>query len=513
MSSFPKLIPVLLLFFVYSGRSLKAESESLEECSESWRQAAAIAPFVDDQTLLVIAMAWPETQLAECIETVSAMRPGIIETSGIRPILASLTRAGVREAYLIGSLAYLPEHTPLLVVPITGDTDVDKAIKALKDECEAAIVCRGSVIAGDTVTVVGAKNTEAFARPEIADAVEALENATFKILFLPTNDQVSILEAMLPRLPAEIGAPSIKTLTRGCRWAALGFHASPKRLQLVVKSADEQSAGVLRDLWERLARMACLHPDVIEAMPSLDDPVRVLTPTQRDNRLLLSLCAEKQEINAMSALLRAPAAMARDSADRSQSRQHMLAIGLALQTYADKHHAFPPATMCSSWGLPLLSWRVQILPFLGERELYERFHLNEPWNSKHNRQLIELMPAVFRHPGRQAQNGRTPYVTPRGRGTALNARDETPYDAFRDTTTNTILVVEANADHEVLWTQPTDLEFNPEEPFHGLNDTRKPGFLALFADGGVRLISRDIDPNKLRALFTRAGGEDVDPGD
>ena len=47
-------------------------------------------------------------------------------------------------------------------------------------------------------------------------------------------------------------------------------------------------------------------------------------------------------------------------------------------------------------GKPLLSWRVLILPYVEQEDLYKQFHLDEPWDSEHNKKLIEKMPAVYR---------------------------------------------------------------------------------------------------------------------
>jgi hypothetical protein len=57
-----------------------------------------------------------------------------------------------------------------------------------------------------------------------------------------------------------------------------------------------------------------------------------------------------------------------------------------------------------------LSWRVLLLPLLGEKELFERFRMGEPWDSEHNRKLIPLMPKIYRAPGSKAGEGRTNYL-------------------------------------------------------------------------------------------------------
>jgi hypothetical protein len=50
-------------------------------------------------------------------------------------------------------------------------------------------------------------------------------------------------------------------------------------------------------------------------------------------------------------------------------------------------------------GEPLLSWRVAVLPQLGEEDVYRQFKLDEPWDGPHNRALLSRMPKVYAAPG------------------------------------------------------------------------------------------------------------------
>ena len=61
-------------------------------------------------------------------------------------------------------------------------------------------------------------------------------------------------------------------------------------------------------------------------------------------------------------------------------------------------------------GEKLLSWRVHLLPFLGQNQLYQQFKLEEPWDSAHNRQLIEQMPEIFLNPNLALEPGYTTYL-------------------------------------------------------------------------------------------------------
>ena len=80
-----------------------------------------------------------------------------------------------------------------------------------------------------------------------------------------------------------------------------------------------------------------------------------------------------------------------------------------------------------------------------------------------------------------------------------------------DGTSNTLMVVEAK--EGVPWTKPEELPFVPGQPavpLYGAGSVHPSGFNAAFVDGAVRFIKTTIDPQVLRALITRAGGEVVD---
>ena len=85
----------------------------------------------------------------------------------------------------------------------------------------------------------------------------------------------------------------------------------------------------------------------------------------------------------------------------------------------------------------------------------------------------------------------------------VNMRDIT------DGTSNTIMVVEANPDHAVVWSKPDDLLVDPEKPFAGLGGVRPGGFMALYCDGSVHFLSNMTDPETLRRLFDHCDGKPV----
>lgn len=211
----------------------------------------------------------------------------------------------------------------------------------------------------------------------------------------------------------------------------------------------------------------------------------------------------------MIALLLPAVQAAREAARRNVSMNNLKQIVLALHNYHDQYRAFPPAGGGDVPGTQL-SWRVRILPMLDQQALYEQFHLDEPWDSEHNRPLVEKMPDVYRSPNDDLPPGETPYQAVTGPNTAFD--DPMVGRAIRDFidgTSNTILVVEA--DQGVIWTKPEDWELDPASPFRGLGKMRPLGFLAGFADGHAAFIDNDTDPATVKALMTRDGKEAFAP--
>jgi prepilin-type N-terminal cleavage/methylation domain-containing protein len=183
-------------------------------------------------------------------------------------------------------------------------------------------------------------------------------------------------------------------------------------------------------------------------------------------------------------------------------------IVVALQNYNSQHGELPPAVVRAADGQPLYNWRVLILPYLEEGELYQEFRLDEPWNSEHNIQLLSRMPGSFAAPW-QRRVKVPPYHTLCrvlvGLGTAFDDRGGVSLpDDFPDGVANTLLFVEAG--EPVPWTKPEEIAYDPTQRVQ-LQGLFRDGFRACTADGQYQFISHDIDQKLLHSLITRNGGE------
>jgi len=214
------------------------------------------------------------------------------------------------------------------------------------------------------------------------------------------------------------------------------------------------------------------------------------------------------------ALLLPAVQSARTAARRAQSTNNLKQIMLAMFNFESANGNFPPAAIADAEGKPLLSWRVAVLPYLENAPLYNEFHLDEPWDSPHNKTLIAKMPSVYKSPNVQpADPNSTFYQVLTGGGAIFDSKVKGPKIAeVTDGTSNTIAVVEAGT--AVPWTKPDDVVFDPEGDLPKFGGLGFPGgYNVGLADGSVKFLKLSIKPETLRALITRAGGEVISADD
>jgi hypothetical protein len=193
---------------------------------------------------------------------------------------------------------------------------------------------------------------------------------------------------------------------------------------------------------------------------------------------------------------------------RIQSQNNLKQIGLAMHNYHDTFGRFPPQALTDKDGKPLLSWRVAILPFIEQDNLYRGFKLDEPWDSEHNKKLLGRMPQIYAPVNAKTKEKyETFYQAFAGKGTVFEPGEKIRFMDIVDGTSNTIMIVEAG--DAVPWTKPEDLPFDPDKRLPKLGGEFSDIINAAFCDGSVHEVTKKIDDKTLRALITRNGGEPI----
>ncbi len=202
---------------------------------------------------------------------------------------------------------------------------------------------------------------------------------------------------------------------------------------------------------------------------------------------------------------------------KAASKSNLEKIAKALNAYAADFGTYPPPFTRAANGQKLHSWRVLILPYLGEEELYNQFKLDVSWDDPENMSVAYNPPSVFKHPDATAQGmySETAYFYIVGTGTLFppKAKPLGP-NAVVDDPGQTILVIEGKPlVPSRMWTEPMDLDFAKMVGNVGGTVGVEPGGLiddgAMMAtvDGRGHFLPITTDTQTFRALVTPSGGE------
>ena len=225
---------------------------------------------------------------------------------------------------------------------------------------------------------------------------------------------------------------------------------------------------------------------------------------------------------------------ARQAARRTQSKNNLKQIMLALHNYHDAMNSLPAGTVETSARDPKerLSWMTSLLPYLEEDPLYSQLDQNQPWNKGANEEVARKSIPTFLNPalpeGQAGEPAKTHYVGIAGVGkdgpnlpvTSPKAgmfayNRATRFADIHDGLSNTMTVTEATAQSTGPWTRGGEatLRALTKQPYvngpDGIGGPYTGGFNAALGDGSVRFLSTEIDPKVLEAISTIRGGETV----
>src|ERR1700683_5256410 len=215
-----------------------------------------------------------------------------------------------------------------------------------------------------------------------------------------------------------------------------------------------------------------------------------------------------------------PRGGSREASPRTQCKNNLKQIVLALHNYHDVYGCFPPAYIADKQGRPMHSWRVLLLQYLEFAPIYAQYRFDESWNGPHNRELTSLNLKLFRCPAEKSSDndGETNYLVVVGPKTVFPGETCVRISEISAGTADTILVAEV-ANSGIKWGEPRDLSLteavrgiNPKSGL-GISSPHEGGAWCAFADDSVRFMPNEPPPDHLRSFLERNGVKPPFPPD
>lgn len=462
-----------------------------------------IEKYLDSQTVVV---GWIDISKID-LQQFSAFQeklgqPSQTNMAEVKATRDALVQLKVNRIYWICDLAGLMKGPESIVIPTLNPRAVAVLLQAINPTSATAPVFEedGECLIGTTKQAVSnLRDKSGDVVPQLLEAMAAIDGPHGIVLAGPDNLAASMAGMMLAFASTQGEdymkiAVEMATHVSSIQWIALSTELPPTsgRLRIEMKSADAANQFVTS-----ANRLSSSQPE-IDATPlkvaAVEKSVQLISTSVEDTL---------KKLETLRKLLGAESA--------SDAPGSMKQLALAMHNFHDTFGAFPAQSLVDQQGKRLLSWRVMVLPYLEQYALYREFHLDEPWDSEHNRKLIEKMPAVFRSAGGNTKPGTTRFVAPlTNRSTMGRVGPSVKIQDIKDGTSNTIWLVQADESRAVIWTKPDDLVIDEKDPIGSIIGPETKGFWTSLADGSARFLSRDNDPSTLLSLFSIDGGEIID---
>ena len=354
-------------------------------------------------------------------------------------------------------------------------------------------------------------------RPDLQIAMQSVEEFPVQILVLPPDYLWKTFRDLMPTIPTKFGGGPSTLLTEGVRWTAIGIDPPNLRLQAITQSMSSEAASATASHLPKLLEALAGQLRLPLAKGGMEQLLLLVKPVVSGDRMTISING-LPELDQSVAFLSSAMEQILGPFTSQNNLDRFKQIGLAIHNYESANKVLPPSKEGrDADGKSILSWRVHLLPYVGELELYKQFRLKEPWNSKHNLTLLDKMPDIFKGSasGFEAYSdlkpGYTTFLAPVGDDTIFGGAKPVKFGDVRDGVSNTIWLVEVKAEFAKPWTSPEDYVFDVANPAKGLAEIAgdKPSFLGALGDGSVTKFPLSLPPKTLLHLFQKADGNGV----
>ena len=448
------------------------------------------------------------------------------------PLLKSqvdmLRQSGIGKIYAIIRTSDIGFFGTSWVMPVKGGRDPAKATEAVRrvlalcpNQWQSAFkYCEpgnSAVLASaSSKQLTRLKNDRPSDPRTFAEAWSALGSGSVGVIIHGDNDSRRVIREMFPSLPAPFEMLTGDLVADHLDWGGFSFSLIPHlNAKVEIQASDEGSAAEVIQAMRNGSSMISGLPVVRSFLPETKRAflLDALEPTQQGARISLTTAKLTEDMQQLAELIAPSIRLARQKSKESSRLQRLRNLSLAMHNYESAYGNFPPAASVDEAGKPLLSWRVHVLPFLGQMNLYKQFRLDEPWNSENNLPLVTKMPSFFADTNLNARSdnkqGRTVFQLPVGDGLLFNGPAETKFGGLKDGSSNTLMIVAVARKQASIWTKPDDWRVDFSRPIEGLQEDGRTSVEAAAFDGSTHRIPISVAAEVLKALLTPDGGEIV----
>ncbi|MCY2970752.1 MAG: DUF1559 domain-containing protein [Planctomycetota bacterium] len=352
---------------------------------------------------------------------------------------------------------------------------------------------------------VGAtKDTKKTKRTDIVQGFDDMGSLPFGAMLFPSKDNPLDLAKIFPSLKRANGKEhEVHGILNGLKLVTLGMYLDPWRIQMVIQTEDRELANDV-------------HKSILKAIQSIPDLVQAQVEEVGKDPVFKALAAMVKSVSIMDdkvtivitdfdPYFEIAARINEQNQAKvaaAQSMGKVKNIATALLAYHKDKGKFPPAATLSKEGKPLLSWRVQILPYLGHNLLYKQFKQNEPWDSEHNKKLIRRIPPSFRETQDDLNKGNTPFQAPVGLATIFPPGGTgTNSIQIINELSNTIMIVKVPEDKSAIWTKPEDWEIDVNLSAKDLLKGFTNAIVFACADGEVKTMPLKVAEDNIKSML------------
>lgn len=188
------------------------------------------------------------------------------------------------------------------------------------------------------------------------------------------------------------------------------------------------------------------------------------------------------------------------------AQNNLKQLGLAVHNYASTFQDKLPSAIADGQQQPILSHRVQLLPYVEQDMLYRNMDLTQPWDSPKNKAFLAQRPKYYAdqtNPMSPENSNYRFFVGPNTLFPEPGYKSRYTIANIPDGTSNTILAV--GATDGVPWSKPEELSNTPGI----VNKLGPPGrdyFLVGMCDGSVRMVKKTISDATLKNAIDPADG-------